>query len=300
MKGLGAAASGQASSVSPLTHNASNSSPADSSTPSTWIGASGVSGWNRVSVQRWRNRASACAKDILGATRSSLANSASVSLNLARVWNSSESRPRSPGKPAASRSAEKCRAQSCGERSPPGCSRTRVKSASSHWRSTGAPSISATNLPSAMRAGASLRSAASSSARCESSGSAPSRNGERISLLACSKGISPEASSRMESAARASGYSASGAPSEMLKGSALRSTPGRLRAGCMTRANTRATSLRRCPSSGTTTPIRFAPASSFARAQLAAASSSSRADGKGMRLAFASFSSGAQVRTSMP
>ena len=37
------------------------------------IGASGVSGWNRVSVQRRLRRASACAKDIFGATRSSLA-----------------------------------------------------------------------------------------------------------------------------------------------------------------------------------------------------------------------------------
>jgi hypothetical protein len=40
--------------------------------------------------------------------------------------------------------------------------------------------------------------------------------------------------------------------------------------------------------------------SSFARAQLATASSSSRAEGKAMRLAFDSFSSGAQLRTSMP
>ena len=55
MKGLGRAASGQASSVSPLTHRQSKRSPADSSTPSTWIGASGDSGWKSAAAQ-WRSR----------------------------------------------------------------------------------------------------------------------------------------------------------------------------------------------------------------------------------------------------
>ena len=134
MKGFARACSGQASSVSPLTQSASNSSPSDSMTPSTCTGASGVSGWNRVSAHSRRRPSSARASVMRGATRSSRANSASVSFSLARSWNSSESRPRSPGKPAASSAAVKKRAQSCGEAR---SGRGSAKSASSRWRSSG-------------------------------------------------------------------------------------------------------------------------------------------------------------------
>ena len=60
MKGLGRAVSGQASSVRPLTHRQSKRRPADSSTPSTWIGASGDSGWNSVSSQSRSRKPNAC------------------------------------------------------------------------------------------------------------------------------------------------------------------------------------------------------------------------------------------------
>jgi len=53
--GLGELFSGQASSVRPVTQRWSNSTPADSSRPSTWIGVSGVSGWKSVSAQIFRS-----------------------------------------------------------------------------------------------------------------------------------------------------------------------------------------------------------------------------------------------------
>jgi hypothetical protein len=111
MKGLGRASSGHASSVSPLTHRQSKRRPADSSTPRIWIGAGGDSGWNSVSRQRCARRANAAPIGSALARRSSFASSPSISCHLARVWYSSESSARSPGKPAASRSAEKWRAQ---------------------------------------------------------------------------------------------------------------------------------------------------------------------------------------------
>ena len=113
MNGFARASSGQAASVSPLTHRQSKRSPADSSTPRTWIGAAGASAalWNSVSAQRSASEANACWTKTGLETRSSFASSPSVSCHLASAWNSSESLARSPGKPAASSSAEKCRAQ---------------------------------------------------------------------------------------------------------------------------------------------------------------------------------------------
>ncbi len=101
-----------------------------------------------------------------------------------------------------------------------------------------------------------------------------------MSRLAASNGTSPSASARIASAACASGVSESGSPSETLNGSARAPAPGRACAGLIVRANTRTTSRRRVASSGTTTPTRFAPASTFERAHAAAASSSWRADWK--------------------
>src|SRR5712692_7539666 len=114
MKGLGRAASGQASSVRPLTHRQSKRRPLDSSRPSTWIGASPQSRSNSVSAHSRPRQAKASSKENPFEIRSSFENSPSAAGHLASVWNSSESSARSPGKPAASSRAEKWRAQSDG------------------------------------------------------------------------------------------------------------------------------------------------------------------------------------------
>ena len=118
MKGLGRAGIGQASSVSPITHRWSNSSPADSSTPSTWIGTSGASGWNSVSAAMRARRANASSKRMRAATRSSAAKPAIASWSFFSVWNSAESSGRSPGKPIASSSSEIALPHSAGRFAP--------------------------------------------------------------------------------------------------------------------------------------------------------------------------------------
>ena len=161
-EGVGARGERPGSSVSPLTHRQSKRRPADSSTPRTWIGASGDSGWNSVSAQ-WRFRKpKRLGERKLPGDPFQLGELAEHSCHLARVWNSSESSARSPGKPAASSSAEKWRAHSAGE-----SGRVLVisKTCSKRLRRSGAGSASCDQLGQGDGAVGVLASRASSEAR---------------------------------------------------------------------------------------------------------------------------------------
>ena len=85
-------------------------------------------------------------------------------------------------------------------------------------------------------------------------------------LLASSKESCLCESARTDKASATTGYCTRGIPIEMLNGIARSRGPGRLNPGRMTREKTRTTSRRRFSRSGTTTPMRAAPASSRALA----------------------------------
>ena len=165
--------------------------------------ASGDSGWNSVSEQMRRSCRRASREEIFPGSAPSRANSPSCSSNLARVWNSSESSVRSPGKPAACSSAVKCCAQAWGDWLSFFCAL--AKRSSRRARSSGQGPARARTFPSETRAPSSLRSRASSCARASISCSAPPRNGERTRRLTSSNAFSPNANSRMPKAAATSG-----------------------------------------------------------------------------------------------
>ncbi len=118
--GFGRGDCGQASSVRPVTQSASKSSPTDSRRPSTCTGASPDSAWKTVSRQNWRRWRLAASPVRLDATTPSEPRRARTSCHFTSAWCSAESRPRSPGKPAAARHAAKCAAQAWGGADRPG------------------------------------------------------------------------------------------------------------------------------------------------------------------------------------
>ena len=207
-KGVGRAASGQASALNPMTQRWSNSQPADSSTPRTWIGTSGDSGWKEVSAAMRRSRATASPWPILGTTRSSCANWASTACHFLSAWYSVESSARPPGNPTSLSASENARPHSDGDCTPNKRSLRNSASRASSCTRPGAspcPPASIARRSSVRPGSARRRKAASRRARCASSSPAPAINGERTSALARSNVNSRPVAASTSNAASTSG-----------------------------------------------------------------------------------------------